>query len=197
MSKGNSSGIKSEERKGPLWLFILIIFLFLIGMGFYTPSYNEIETHTVIQDMDGLVNAFSSFMVGDLDGFFEGLLDGLVVIAIFMIIYSISHFLFTTIFKKLFTKPQATILSIVISIYLLTNNKIYNYAISLNTFTIALLVFMMLIFMIWGFGKHNVKSYKEKTYLLKELKKDQHLSKDEFLKIKKEYNKLIKENKIN
>ncbi len=184
-----------KERHGPLWLFIVIIFLFLIGMGLYTPSYSSIEQHNVLQDLDGLVMAVNSFMVGDLVGFFDNLLDGIVVVAIFMVLYSITHFLFTTVFKKLFSKKQATVMAFVMSVYALINNKIYNYLISMNALAIALLVFMALIFMIWGLGKKGVSDYKEMNVLLKKAKQGKQLSKDEYLKVKQAYNEMRNEKK--
>jgi len=149
-----------KEKKSTLAVFAIVVFLFLIGMGLYTPAYSDIKQHRAIDDLDSIVYAFQSFFAGDIDGFFTNILDGVVVLAIFMVIYAITHFLFSTIFKKTFKKHHATILSVLMALYALIDSKIYNFIIALDAFGIGLLVFSALVIMIWGLSKKGSEEFK-------------------------------------
>lgn len=153
-----------KEKKTTFAIFAIVVLLFFIGMGLYTPAYSDIQQHHAIDDLDSIVYAFQSFFAGDIDGFFANILDGVVVIAIFMVIYAITHFLFSTIFKKTFKKHHATILSLLMAVYALIDSRIYNFIISLDAFGVGFLVFSALVIMIWGLSKKGTKDLKS-SYL--------------------------------
>lgn len=150
-----------KEKKSALAIFGIVVLLFFIGMGLYTPAYSDIEQHRALDDLDSVVLAFESFFHGDIEGFFDYLLDGVVPIAIFMVIFAITHFLFSTIFKKTFKKHHATILAVLMGVYGLINHKVYNYIIALDAFGVGFLVFSALIIIIWGLTKHGAKETKQ------------------------------------
>jgi hypothetical protein len=153
-----------KEKKSALAIFGIVALLFFIGMGLYVPAYDDIVQHRAIDDLDDIVYAFDAFFKGDIEGFFDNLFGGITVIAIFMVVFAITHFLFATIFKKTFKKHHATILALLMGVYALINNKIYNYIIALDAFGVGFLVFSALIIMIWGLSKKGFKDTK-KGYL--------------------------------
>lgn len=182
-----------KEKKTTLAIFLIVVFLFLIGMGLYTPSYSDVQEHSVMQDLDSIVFALEAFFRGDLDGFFSYALDAIVVLAIFMVVFALTHFLFTTIFKDTFKKHHSLLLSVLMAVYALVDHRIYNFFITLNVFAIAFLVFSMLILIIWGFSKKGVNDMNDSFKEARKSGKIAAMSKKELDALRREFDKKYNE----
>lgn len=183
----------NKEKKSTLAIFGIVVLLFFIGMGLYTPAYSDIQQHRAIDDLDSIVYAFQSFFAGDIDGFFTYILDGVVVIAIFMVVYAITHFLFSTIFKKTFKKHHATILSVLMALYALIDSRVYNFIITLDAFGVGFLVFSALIIMIWGLSKKGAKEFKDSHLETQAIRSSYKGDKEKVAKLRKMIQEMEKE----
>lgn len=172
----------SESPKSAKIVFYLVIAVFVIG-ALVTMSEGTFQSnHTVSDDAYSLFDSFRSLVQGDIQGFFDNIIDGLPIIAMFFILFSIVHFLMTTVMKPIFpNRKVATMLAVVIAIYCFINQKIYNLMLSLNSFTIAFLVFGALVIMLWGFGKSTIPDSKKQ---FDEISKQKNLNAQERKKLK-------------
>ena len=183
-----------KEKKSTLAIFGIVVLLFFIGMGLYTPAYSDIEKHRAIDDLDSIVYAFQAFFAGDIDGFFTYILDGVVVIAIFMVVYAITHFLFSTIFKRTFKKHHNLILSFLMAVYALIDGRAYNFIVTLNAFGIGFLVFSALIIMIWGLSKKGAKDVKSSHLDAEDIRRSYEGDKERVAQLKKLMREMEKNN---
>lgn len=180
--------VVNPDKKAGKGVLAVVVLLFIVGALVFTQPGN-FQEHYVADDLGMLWYAIQSLMVGDVYGFFDGFVGGISVLALFMVLFAIMHFLFTTVFKKMFSKNVSTILALVIALYGFFDHRIYNYMLSLNAFTVGLLVFFALIIMIWGFSKHSGKILKDEYKLANEEMKKGKPDRDKV----KELKKLLKE----
>lgn len=171
---GKSKKESSIIRKA---FFIFLIFFVVLGYHFVTGDF--FAEHTVFDDLDGLVYAFSALSYGDVDGFFEGFVDSITVIGLFMVVFALYHFLLAVVMKSMFSNRLATVLAIVLSAYSFINHKIYNYLISLNAFVVAFLVFCAFMIMLWSFGRDSLRGVRESH---NELEKARNLAREQYAK---------------
>jgi len=167
----NSSNYKTQKGKNQSTIALVIILVIGAILGYNYTTNGFFDEHTVIDDVDGLVYAFSSLMYGDVEGFFDGLIDSMVVIGLFMVVFALVHFLIANILKDIFsTKALQTTISLVITIYAFIDHRIYNYLISLNAFVVAFLAFCAFMIMLWGFSKNSYGNLRESQHELNKVK---------------------------
>ena len=147
-----------SRKSGPL-VFVIVLVVFVIG------AFNVVQEPTtnrnVIQDLDGIIIALDSFGRGDTEGFVAGLLDAISILGLFIVLFVILYYLFTNVLGNVFNKRLGAVLSIIIIVYTVANQQMYNRIVSLNVFVIGFLVFSALLIMLWGFGEKQTKSLRE------------------------------------
>lgn len=161
----------------------IVVLAFLIGIFYYVP--NQPQNREVVTDVDSLLFSFQHLLSGDTQGFVSSLVKGLPALAVFMIVFSLLHFILSGALKSLFGKKQyATTIALVVSLYTLADQRVYNLIINGNAFVIGLLVFCVLIILLWGLGKQGVASVKESN---PSKQKDQFPTKKERVRALKKY----------
>lgn len=158
---------KTQKGKNRSIIILFIILLVAAILAYNYTTQGVFTEHSVVDDLNGLVYAFQSIAYGDVNGFFDGLLDSMVVIGLFMVMFALVHFIITTTLKHVFSsKNVQLVMSLVITIYAFVDHRIYNFLISLNAFVVGFFVFCAFIIMLWGFGKHSYKNFKESQHEL-------------------------------
>lgn len=136
-------------------------------LGYKYATQGMFPEHRVVDDLNGLVYATQSLMVGDVYGFFDGLLDSMVVIGLFMVLFALIHFIITTTLKHIFSsKNVQLVMSLLLTVYAFIDHRIYNFLISLNAFIVGFLVFCAFMIMLWGFGRNSHKNLKASQHEL-------------------------------
>ncbi len=180
-------------EKGLGWLFVFIVLVFLFGSYFFITE-QDVTEHQVIEDLDSMVFALSSLQTGDVDGFVEGLVGSIPVLGVFLLVFGIVYFLSSTILGRLFKRKNVVIVfSVVVTVYTFMNQTVYNYIITLHAFTIALLVFFLLLIMLWGFGKDAKKKHDDVLALLRDSSMSERESRDLLQAAKKKSKKELEE----
>ena len=156
--------IIDSEKKSGKGVLAVVVLLFIVGALVFTQPGN-FQEHYVSDDLAMLWYGVQSLLVGDVYGFFDGFVGGVSILALFMVVFAIMHFALSTVFKKMFSKNVSTAIALVIALYGFVDHRVYNYLLSLNAFTVGLLVFFALIIMIWGFSKHSAEVLKEEYNL--------------------------------
>lgn len=150
------------EKKTPGIAIIIAIVAAIILFNMFFNSPDALQERSAIDDVNNFLNIFIILGQGDADGFSQAFPGAMSFIGLFIVVFAVYYFLSTTVLKTLFKrKNTALIFALVVTVYSFFNNKMYNYLISFNAYTVGLLVFLALIKMLFGTGLTVKDSYDE------------------------------------